>query len=107
MSTFGPLKETLRELAHTVIALSACKQSTMADVREEEPKLAAKKNSLSTYELPPLTAKNCTSRTYAKRASVTSRHCATSTTHMEGVNLRIKPFIASMNSINVIKGAKQ
>ena len=46
MSTFGPLKETLRELAHTVIALSACKQSTMADTRDEEPKLAAKKAKL-------------------------------------------------------------
>ena len=46
MSTFGPLKETLRELAHTVIALSACKQSTVADVRDEEPKLAAKKTKL-------------------------------------------------------------
>ena len=46
MSTLGPLKETLRELAHTVIALSACKQSTVADVRNEEPKLAAKKTKL-------------------------------------------------------------
>ena len=46
MSTLGPLKETLRELAHTVIALSACKQSTVADVRDEEPKLAAKKTKL-------------------------------------------------------------
>ena len=46
MSTFGPLKETLRELAHTVIALSACKQSTVAVVREEEPKLTAKKAKL-------------------------------------------------------------
>ena len=46
MSTLGPLKETLRELAHTVIALSACKQSTVAVVREEEPKLTAKKAKL-------------------------------------------------------------
>ena len=46
MSTLGPLKETLRELAHTVIALSACKQSTVADVRDEEPKLTAKKAKL-------------------------------------------------------------
>ena len=46
MSTLGPLKETLRELAHTVIALSACKQSTVAVVREEELKLTAKKAKL-------------------------------------------------------------
>ena len=46
MSTFGPLKETLRELAHTVIALSVCKQSAVAAVRDEEPKLAAKKTKL-------------------------------------------------------------